>query len=150
MVRVILFILMATVLLPALAQRYRTVELKPIAKQGWSYYYELKKVASPLALQIPLLALDDEEVTRHYRGYSTLVNVAGSLSVVPVIYILTLPSSSYIDETTFWLVIGGTLIAQYSLLIASHSKLRKAIDRYNLLILQPSGHAPGIRLTYRF
>ncbi|MDZ4715714.1 MAG: hypothetical protein SH819_09615 [Cytophagales bacterium] len=46
------------------AQRYKTIELKPITKQGWSYFYDMKKIGSPTTLQFPLMAIQDEQVDR--------------------------------------------------------------------------------------
>ncbi len=50
------------------AQRYRTVELKPITQQGWKYYYDLVKVASPASLEIPLRSVQDEEVDLYVKS----------------------------------------------------------------------------------
>lgn len=145
---VVVFIL----LLPGMvmAQRYKTVELKPIAKQGWRYYYDLKRVASPIALEIPLLALDDEEVIRYYRASKTLRGAAAAVSFIPLIYIITIPASGYLDPTTFWIIFGGTLATQLGLEALGHIKLGKAIDRYNTLIFQPSSSSLGLQLTWRF
>lgn len=139
-------------LVPAVlfAQRYKTVELKPIAKQGWRYYYDLKRVASPVALEVPLMALNDDEVYRYYQASKTLRAVASAVTIVPVIYLFTIPSTGYVDPTAFWLVFGGTLAAQLGITAMSHVKLGKAVDRYNTLIFQPSSNSLGLQVNWRF
>lgn len=134
----------------AIAQRYQTVELKPITKQGWRYYYDLKKVRSPLALEIPLTALNDEEITRNYKASKAYQDVAAFVSVVPLVYLFTASSSGgYIPEG-FWIIIGGTLATQIGLIAISHNKLGKAIDRYNTLIFKPSSSSIGLEMVWRF
>jgi hypothetical protein len=130
------------------AQRYKTVELKPIAKQGWRYYYDLKKVAHPVALEIPLLALNDEEVNQYYRTSKSLRTAANVVGILPLIFLFTIPATG--DETAFWVVLGGTVAAQLSLVAVSHAKLGRAIDRYNTLIFQPSSSSLGIQATWKF
>jgi hypothetical protein len=139
-------------LLPAtlFAQRYQTIELKPIAKQGWQYYYDLKRVSSPVALEVPLMALNDEEINRHFRAAKTLLNVSSVISFVPLIYIFTIPTYGYADPNTFWLIVAGTLVTQLGLDVFRHIKLGKAIDRYNSLIFQPSSSSLGVQLTWKF
>lgn len=131
-------------------QQYRTVELKPITQQGWRYYYDLKKVTSPVALEVPLLAVNDDEVNRYLKGYKNWTAAAGFVTIVPLIYFLSLPKSGYVDQETFWWVFGGTIAAQLGMTAVSHVKLGKSIDRYNMLILQPSGRSLGLSVTYKF
>jgi len=139
-------------LLPAtlFAQRYQTIELKPIAKQGWQYYYDLKRVSSPVALEVPLMALNDEEINRHFRAAKSWRYVSGLISFVPFFYLISLPSNGYADPTIFWLVVGGTLASQIGIDVYRHIKLGKAIDRYNSLIFQPSSSSLGVQLTWKF
>ena len=146
------WLLFALLLLPILvaAQRYRTIELKPITKQGWNYAYDLNRVTSPDALQIPLMSLQDEEVNRYYKSSRTLRTVGGVITIIPFVYIVSLPRNSYVDSSTFWILIGGTILAQIGFEAWSHAKLGKAIDRYNILILKPSGQSLGVQLTWKF
>lgn len=142
------FVLLFLIPIVLFAQRYKTVELKPIAKQGWRYYYDLKRVASPVALEIPLMALNDEEVNQYYRTSKSLRSAASLVGVVPLVFLFTIPATG--DDTTFWLVLGGTLAAQVGITAASHAKLGKAIDRYNTLIFQPSSSSLGLQATWKF
>jgi hypothetical protein len=136
----------------ASGQKYKTVELKPITKQGWKYYYDLKKVSSPLALEVPLLAVNDAEVNRYLKASRNWRSAEQFITLVPLIYLLTLPRSQYVDQETFWWIFGGTIAAQLGMEAMSHLKLGLAIDKYNLIILQPTGslNGAGMKLTYRF
>lgn len=136
--------------LSASGQQYRTVELKPITQQGWKYYYDLKKVSSPVALEMPLLAVNDDEVNRYLKGSKNWSSAASFVTLIPLIYVLTLPRNGYVDPNTFWWIIGGTAAVQLGMTAISHIKLGKSIDRYNILILQPSGRSLGLELTYKF
>ncbi len=146
-----LFLLMLVVLpLLAAAQKYKTIELKPITQQGWKYFYDFKKVSSPAALEVPLMAVNDAEVTQYTKAYRNW-NAAGAVvTIIPLIYFLSLPKNGYVDPNTFWWVFGGTIAAQLGITAVAHVKLGKAIDKYNMVILQPSGRSLGIELTYRF
>ena len=132
------------------AQKYRSVELKPITKQGWKYFYDLKPVTSPVALEVPLLALQDDEINRYFKASKTWATVGAVITIVPFVYLISLPRNSYIDQSTFWWVFGGTIAAQLGCEVVKHAKLEKAIDRYNYLILQPSGRSLGLQLTWKF
>jgi hypothetical protein len=143
-------ILMLFIPATVFAQRYKTIELKPITKRGWQYYYDLKLVSSPVALEVPLMALNDEEINRHFQAAKTLRNVSFAVSFVPLIYIFTIPTYGYADPTTFWLIVAGTLVTQLGMDVFRHIKLGKAIDRYNSLIFQPSSSSLGVQLTWKF
>ncbi len=146
-----LFLLLLVVLpLVAAAQKYRTIELKPITKQGWQYYYDLKKVSSPVALEVPLLSLNDPEVNQYTKAYKGWNTASGLVTIIPLIYFISLPNNSSLDSSTFWWVIGGTIAAQLGMSAVANVKLGKAIDKYNMIILQPSGRSLGVEVTYRF
>lgn len=130
-------------------QKYKTIELKPITKQGWNYYYDLKKVKSPYTLQFPLMGVEDEEIDRLYKGFQTMNTLSTITSFIPIIYIITLPKGA-IDQETFWTLWGASLATVFIFQGLGHSKLGKAIDRYNLLIYQPSGQSFGASLSVRF
>ncbi len=136
--------------LTAVAQRYKTIELKPITQEGWKYYYDLKKVSGPAALEVPLLAVNDQEVTRYLKSYRTWRAAGSFITLVPLIYVLSLPRNQYVDPNTFWWIFGGTLAAQLGLEAIAHVKLGKAVDKYNMIILQPSGRSLGLEVVYRF
>lgn len=133
-----------------MAQRYKTVELKPITQQGWKYFYDLKKVSSPAALEVPLLAVDDEEVNRYLKASKTWKGVGSALTFIPLVYVLSLPRNQYVDPNTFWWIFGATIAAQLGMEAISHVKLGKAIDKYNYIILQPSGQSLGLQITWKW
>lgn len=136
----------------AFAQQYRTVELKPITQQGWKYFYDMNKVSSPEALEIPLLAVKDDEVTRYLKASRNWRTAETVVTLVPLIYLLTLPKQKVVDPETFWWTLGGTLALQLGMEAVVHVKLGKAIDKYNMLIMQPTGSVTGVgvNFTYKF
>lgn len=150
MKKTLLLIGLALVTGAAMSQTYKTVELKPITQQGWKYFYDLKKVSSPSALEVPLIAVNDEEVTRHLKGFRTYQTIESVVVIIPLVYVLSLPRNQYVDPNTFWWVFGGTLAVQLGLEAISHVRLGKAIDKYNMIILKPSGRSLGLELTWRF
>ena len=150
MKKILLLAAMSAIPMIVSAQKYRTIELKPIAKQGWKYFYDLKPVSSPVALEVPLISLQDDEINRYLKASRTWSTVGAVITLAPIIYFVSLPKNTYIDQSTFWLVIGGTIAAQLGCEAIKHAKLEKAIDRYNYLILQPSGRSLGLQLTWKF
>lgn len=133
------------------AQRFKVVELKPMVKQGFSYFYDGKRVhGGAYGLQVPLLSLNDEEVNRHYRSFHIWQSVSAVTTIVPAVYLISLSGRQNINQEEFWIVFGGSLAASLGCQIVSNIKIRKGIDRYNTLILAPSSQVLGPSVTFRF
>ncbi len=152
--KIILTALFTLFLCDAQSQHTRVTELKPIHQEGRWYYYDFKKIdGGAYALQIPLQSLDDAEINRRYKTFRTLSSFGRVLVFVPIVYLLTLPKNNgytYLSPNDFWIIFGTTLAAQLAFEIVAKSHLKKGIDRYNTLILQPSGNSLGAALTYKF
>jgi len=149
---VIISLLLIGLSLTAMGQQYKTIELKPITKQGWKYFYDLKKVSGPAALEVPLLAINDQEVNRYLNGYKAWHSAGTFLIFIPAIYVLAAPHNQSLDYTTFWWVLGGAVVAQMGLEAVAHVKLGKAVDKYNMVIIRPEGslYGPGASITVKF
>jgi hypothetical protein len=136
------------------AQQTKTLDLKPIHHQGFSYYYDFKRVdGGAYGLQIPLQGLGDEEVNRRYKKFKSLRTVEAALVAVPIVYLVTyIPESrhGHLNMTTFWTVYGISLAAILGVEIAAKHQLKKGVDRYNELILAPGTASLGATLTYKF
>jgi hypothetical protein len=147
---VVLFLVMIPFCLSA--QRTRTIELKPIYKQGFTYYYDMKKVKTPYALQVPLLGLEDDEITRRYKNFNRLTTIGNLASLIPVVYILSYTrSNSYVYHADAFLwVFLATIGFDLTFDLLAHGQLKRGIDRYNQLIVVPSSAVPGLSLKYRF
>lgn len=117
-----------------LAQNTKMVELKPIQVQGHKYFYDFSKVQSPYALQIPLQAVEDEEVNRRFKKFITFQYLRGIGYIASFVYIITAPSYQYADET-FLVIFLSAIAMDISFNLAGHSQIKKAAERYNLLIL---------------
>jgi len=149
---VIISLFLVCLSLTAMGQQYKTIELKPITKQGWKYFYDLKKVSSPAALEVPLLAVNDQEVERYLKGYKSWHAAGNFILLVPLIYVLSLPRNHYIDPNTSWIIFGSTIAAQIGLEAIANVKLGKSVDKYNVIIMRPEGSLNGVgaSVTLRF
>ena len=151
-IKIILAVFFIAFVFETKAQRTRSVELKPIHVQGRAYYYDYKKIdGGPHGVQIPLQSLGDDEINRRYKSFRTLMIVQRSLSLIPAIYLYSnITNNSFISRNEFWQVFGGTLVAQLTCTLIAKRQLRKGIDRYNRLILEPGARAPGLTITFKF
>jgi hypothetical protein len=149
----LLVLLLVMVSTSGYAQRTKTIELKPIYKQGFTYYYDMNRVKSPYALQVPLLSLEDEEITRRFRNFDRLGLIGDLGLIIPFLAIIPATSpnsaSSINSESVLWLFLAAIGI-DLTFDLFAHVQLKKGIDRYNQLIVVPSSAAPGLSLRYRF
>lgn len=126
------------------AQSTKSIELKPIQKQGWRYYYDFSPIKSPYALQIPLQGVEDEEINARFKRFSTFQSLRAVCYIASLVYLITNTSSSQSSDEIFLGLFAGALVLDLSFTIASHHQFKKAVDRYNLLILPKTvGHARG-------
>jgi hypothetical protein len=143
---------LATLLsLSAFGQATQTVHLKPIHKQGISYYYNFKKVdGGAYGLQIPLQSLEDAEVDLRYKNFKTLRLIGTTAVFIPAIYLFSLPPSNNttgarsFDPKTFLIVSFGSAAAIIGFEIGAKRQLNRAIDKYNTTIMKRN--SIGLRL----
>ena len=126
----------------ASAQRTKSVELKPIVKQGWKYYYDGRRVKTPYALQIPLEALEDREINERLRKFKKY-QVLQSVTFLPaLIYLFTYDHRGYRSRNgfvnTYLLLAGGGLAGSIAFNALAHHQMSKAIDIYNFKIAEGS------------
>jgi hypothetical protein len=150
-VNLLTIVLMTTGVVTA---QYRTFELKPIQKQGWRYYYDFKKLSTPEALQIPLLAMEDDQIRRYYNTFAGLQTASSVVFLAPLLYVVSQANATSYSPDTFWALTIGSFAASLALQIWSHNRMKLAVERYNLLLLpHPTGREPvgngGLRLTFR-
>ena len=123
--------------------QYKVLDLKPIQKQGLRYYYDFKKVSTPLALQIPLMALEDEQIAKNFRTFENLQLASDIVFVAPAVWILLALGGADISTESFWAVTLGAAATVLVLQIWSHNRMKLAIERYNMLLLpHPTGQLP--------
>lgn len=151
MIKIILTVLFILFILDVRAQHTKTAELKPIHRQGGRYFYDFRRVdGGAYGLQIPLQSLGDDEVNIRYKKFKSLRTLEGIFSIAPLLYLFTQPSYGLPDYETFWIVYGGSFAGILLVEIGAKAQLRKGIDRYNRLILEPSGKAAGLSITFKF
>jgi hypothetical protein len=135
-------ILVALCITQAHAQ-YKTMELKPIQKHGWNYYYDFKKVSTADALQIPLQAMNDASINKYYKTFNGLQLGSSLVFLAPLLYILYNVQNNTYDAPMFWGLTVGAIGVSLAMEIWSHNRMKLAIERYNTLLLpHPSGRIP--------
>jgi hypothetical protein len=151
-IRFLLLFTGALVALPQLAisQRNKTIELKPVYNRGFTFYYDLKKLRTPYALQLPLLSLGDDEATRRYLNFERLKYVSGLVWIAPTIMLLNIDSGSFVSAQQFSLVLLGALAVNLTCNLLAHRQLKKGVERYNIIIVGPSSQIAGLRVSYKF
>jgi hypothetical protein len=133
------------------SQKFKTIELKPIVRQGGMYYYDLKKVhGGAYGLQIPLQSLNDDEINRRYKTFRTLRVFEGIVATVPAIYIVSISRNQIVNQTEFWTVFGVSIATSLGLELVAHLQIKKGIDRYNTLVIGVSSQVIGPSLIYKF
>lgn len=128
----------------ASAQHTRMVELQPIQKVGHRYFYDSRPLGTAFALQIPLQSLKDEEIDQRYNRFVNFQRLRSLGYLASLIYIGTNPNL-YTSSNSFATILLASIAADITFNLISHHQMRKAIDRYNLLILPnaPIGSSPS-------
>jgi hypothetical protein len=129
----------------AQVQTTRSVTLKPIYKNGGQYFYDAKKVHSAWSLEIPLQACNNADVTKHFQRFKRMQRFRGLAYVPMLVWFLSSYNSGtyYVSNEIFYLYLGG-LGTDLTLHLTSHYQMRKAIDLYNVAIMNKS--TAGLRL----
>jgi hypothetical protein len=134
-----------------IAQKFKTTELKLITKHGGTYYYDVNIVdGGAYGLQIPLLSLNDEEINREYKSFKKWRKAELFISAIPGVFAITQISSHTFKRDQFNGVFIGTLITLIGTGMIAKSHFRKAINRYNSLVVAPTSYSLGITVGYRF
>jgi len=151
MKKLLLFAFLFTAVCSASAQFRKTVELKPIAKRGFNYFYDLKRMRSPYALQMPLLAMENEEINKRYQRFERLSIASDLIVIAPYLFLVSdLNRGGIAAMETFFIIFFSSVGASLTLDLLAHRQLRKGIDRYNQLLVMPSSNLPGMSIRYRF
>ena len=99
-----------------------------------SYLYGGKTVNS-LALQIPLQEVNDFEVNKFYKQNQNYNRLSSATSFIPLVYLYTKDFKS-INGRDFTFVFISTIVSNNILKAIGRKKLKKAIFRYNNLIIR--------------
>lgn len=134
------YVLMLILILPitAWSQQTKSIQLKPIYKQGSRYFYDNKRVQSPYALQIPLQSLNDPDINKYYNSFKNLQLARGLAYLPSLIYLFTIDRNSYQNPNIFFYLLLGGLGADLTLNVISQNRMSKSIDLYNISIMDRS------------
>jgi hypothetical protein len=126
------------------AQSTKTIQLKPILKNGKHYFYGSKRVNSAYALQIPLEGIMDDQVNLYFKRFKRCQNFRAVAYIPALLLIFYSPINTNSRGNTFLGALAAGVVADITLNRVSHYQMGKAIDLYNISILQRS--AIGLRL----
>ncbi|HTH58172.1 MAG TPA: hypothetical protein VL728_19125 [Cyclobacteriaceae bacterium] len=134
-----------------------TIDLSPIVLSHGRYYYDGRHVSFD-QLAMPLLAVKDSAVDRHLKSvFRTRLIGAGVQAAMGIAFtVVWLNGRNDPNNTNLFLgLFFGQLILGPVIKQLTVSPQRKAIDRYNEIILQPSAFAVprygiGLGLTAKF
>ncbi|SFE47426.1 hypothetical protein [Thermoflexibacter ruber] len=160
----VLFLGLSPYFTEALAQTTKTVPLRGITVQSDflkdSYYYGTKKLNSSYDLTIPFMEIGDKEVDRLFQSAKTMRTLQTASSLLPLLYFsyALRNTSALYNLAPFYWVLGGSLSINIGLGIWGRANIRKAIHRYNELIMidntpQAIYAMPqfqGVHLTWRY
>ena len=116
----------------------KSIQLKPIGKSGWKYFYGTKRVNNAFSLQIPLEGINHPEVNRYFKNFKTLQKVRGLVYIPALVFLLTLNNPTQQDAETFLYLFYGGIAVDLTCNIISQNQIGKAIDIYNISITQSS------------
>ena len=116
----------------------KSIQLKPIGKSGWKYFYGTKKVNNAFSLQIPLEGINHPEVNRYFKNFKVMQNLRALAYIPSFIFLFTMSNGTQQDAVTFsYLFLGGVAVDITGNII-SQNQIGKAIDIYNISITQSS------------
>jgi hypothetical protein len=144
------------------AQFTKSINLKPIHIQGepafgMKFRYGLKTVKDAYALEIPLIELENEQVSKDYKSFKNFNTAANWVSWAPVFYLAyeigNAQGGRRFSANNFLAIWTGSLLTAWGLRIGGRVKLRRAINSYNELIFTPESNSQinfGVKVGYRF
>jgi|GEM_PF-2287392 len=110
--------------------------LRGIERAGGLYFYGAQRLRSPLSLEIPFQELNDAQVMRHFRTSRTFSTASQLVGFVPVIYLLARNRSFGFRSREYWVIYFGSIGASLGLTLAGNNQVRRAVNRYNQVLLQ--------------
>jgi hypothetical protein len=67
----------------------KQVQLKPIHYQGsWYYYDGVRLTGGAYGVQVPLMAVEDDQINRRYKKYRTLHTISNLVNLIPLTYLI--------------------------------------------------------------
>ncbi|GHN00963.1 hypothetical protein WSM22_24520 [Cytophagales bacterium WSM2-2] len=127
------------------------VALSPIAIENRTYFYDGKRVNFE-NLVFPLISIHDQQVDRNLKTIRKLKFIHNSIRWIPTLYalqFLTGRANPQKNLDTFLTVFWGVVAVDLGLEIAINRVKRKAINKYNEIVLSPTtSYAPDSGLNF--
>lgn len=115
---------------------------------GMKYIYERQTIENPLALQIPLLQLQDPEVSSRFLKFKSQRKAMQWVNIASAgVSLYTIFNRDKVSNNFYWTSLGSALVITTYLNFRSTVHLSKSIARYNQLQLQQSRIGLSINQT---
>lgn len=115
---------------------------------GMKYIYERQTIENPLALQIPLLQLQDPEVSSRFLKFKSQRKAMQWVNIASAgVSLYTIFNRDKVSNNFYWTSLGSALVITTYLSFRSTVHLSKSIARYNQLQLQQSRIGLSINQT---
>jgi hypothetical protein len=96
------------------------------------------------ALQIPFQSLKDDEVNKYYSKFRQIQTLKTFVYLPAFVYMLSTPITSTSSANTMLALFGAGLVADITFNNIAHHQMGKAVELYNISIMQHS--AIGLEL----
>jgi len=115
---------------------------------GMKYIYERQTIENPLALQIPLLQMQDPEVSSRFLKFKSQRKAMQWVNIASAgVSLYTIFNRDKVSNNFYWTSLGSALVITTYLNFRSTIHLSKSIARYNQLQLQQSRIGLSINQT---
>jgi hypothetical protein len=115
---------------------------------GMKYIYERQTIENPLALQIPLLQMQDPEVSSRFLKFKSQRKAMQWVNIASAgVSLYTIFNRDKVSNNFYWTSLGSALVITTYLNFRSTVHLSKSIARYNQLQLQQSRIGLSINQT---
>lgn len=137
----IAFILVAFNSYGQFKSRQITINLSPIAIQSGKYYFNGRRVNFE-EIVLPLIAVQDDQINRNLKTIHVMHDIRKPLYLAPLLYYLYINNTATNATNNFDLnrkIVLGSFIFFNLFEIVNVLIKRRAINRYNDVVLQPLG-----------
>jgi hypothetical protein len=121
---------------------------------GPMFSYDRQPISDPLALQIPILQLQDPEASREFLAYKSMRQTRQWMQLLPAaLSIYTLLNRDKVSDGFYWGSFGASVVANVYIGVRANRHLGKSLMRYNAVVMglsvQNTPASPALGLTWQ-
>ena len=120
---------------------------------GAKFIYDRQSIHDPMALQIPILQLQDPEASREFLQFKAMQRTNKVLQLIPAaISIYTIFNREKVSDGFYWTSFGTSILVSGYIGFRANSHLTQSINRYNQVIglsVQTTLYQPAMGLSWR-